>query len=75
MKTYEIKWTHKSCHSQFEDCHTKSITIKPGPGAYANRLYQREITRMNGVVIYSADYPADTEYAAQQLDGMTEVAA
>lgn len=73
MKTYEVKWTQQSRHSQFEDHYTKTITIKPGPGSYANRLYQHEVTRMNNVVTYSASYPADTEYAAQRLEGLTEV--
>ncbi len=35
--------------------------------AHNGRVYQTEVVKRNGVIVYSADYPAGTEYAEKRV--------
>jgi len=65
IKEIRETYTENTAYGQLEVNYLKRFQHHEIKG----RTYQRETTYKNGICTYSADYPANTEYARNQLEG------
>ena len=63
--------TEINSYGTWDVTYTKVILIETRDYGKGSRPYQTERTLRNGIQTFSAQYPADTEYAKTRREGIT----
>lgn len=63
-KTTTTKTTERTPYGDHEVTIRKTLTVRPGPGRYADRLYLDVRVTRNGIQTFSSNSPLDADYNA-----------